>query len=519
MGATANFLGFLGIRNQTPIRYGSGAVAPVGFGGFLDPTYEQCARAFMTNEIVNAAIRLLATSAAEPCIEGRRWRRERPTYIQARKMANVRHAGPVQGLRRDFLVRNGFYEELPNHPLVKLVNDPNPFTTRAELMRTLVMDRYISGNAFLFKARSDLGNVAELWRLRPDRVKVIPGADGIPIGYQYTVEQDKRFIPLDDMIHWKEPHPLSDYVGLSPMSAIMPRVQVDSAMRSMLGAFYEGGGTGPGAILTLSGKLPEDAKTEIRGRLRQMVNHPGGFREVLILEQGTSDYKRLGLDRGLTDAVPKDVNAVMESRIGLPFGIPGSILGLLIGYESSSYANKRADWQVLWDVTMTPLMSDFDDGLTRGLCPEFGGIDELQFDLGDIRALQEDIDSLQDRARKNVATGLWTIEEGRGATGVAPEPAGGEHFLIPSSAVLTDTLEPPEPTVAPPTQAEEIAAHYRVQFGKIGRPALLADPGARATYDRAIRVRNENPTWSWLDVATEIGISERQLRRYRSQFE
>ena len=82
-------------------------------------------------------------------------------------MSNVRHAGPVQAIRRDNLIRNGFYEDLPNHPLVKLLNRPNPYMdTRAEMMQLLVMDRYIAGNAYILKARSELGNIAELWRLR-----------------------------------------------------------------------------------------------------------------------------------------------------------------------------------------------------------------------------------------------------------------------------------------------------------------------------------------------------------------
>ena len=533
--ATHAFLSFFGLSQFARPSFVPSLGGQSSWSTGLDPTYEQCARAFMSNEIVGTAIRLLATSAAEPAIEGRRWRRERPNYAMARKLAARRHAGPVQALRRDNLVRNGFYEDLPNHPLVKLLNRPNPYMdTRAEMMQLLVMDRYIGGNAYVFKARSELGNVAELWRLRPDRVRVITNDAGHPVGYQYTVGNTKTFMPFDDVIHWKELHPLSDYVGLSPMSSIMPRIQADSAMREMLGQFYQGGGTGPGAILTVNGRLPEEAKAEIRSGLRRLINHPGSFRETLLLEQGTSSYQRLGLERGLTDAVPKDVNAVMESRIAMPFGIPASILSLLVGMESSSYANKDADWQVFWDLTMTPLMTSFDDGFTASLCPEFGGIDEVQFDLGDIRALQEDIDGLHKRARDNFAAGLMRLDEGRGAIGLDPNE-GKPLFFVATTGVLTplerlgEEPEPPAPPPAPPSEpepepAEAIAAHFRAAFAQIeaprvGRPKLLADPGARATYDKALALRAKHPAWSWLEVADSLGISERQLRRYRGQFE
>jgi hypothetical protein len=63
---------------------------------------------------------------------------------------------------------------------------------------------------------------------------------------------------------------------------------------------------------------------------------------------------------GLTAAsvtLPADIDAQQEARTAIVFRIPSSIIGLRIGYESSSYANKRQDWQVFWDLTMTPLLS------------------------------------------------------------------------------------------------------------------------------------------------------------------
>ncbi len=495
--------------------------------------YQAHARAFTSNEIVFAAVRLRAQSAAEPAFVGRRWRRDRPTF------ASNRHAGHVQRARNVFLVQNGYVEELPQHPLVKIMNNPNPFTTRARLMRMLVMDRDLDGNCYIAKVRSDLGNVVELWRLRPDRVRIIPDRQNFIAGYTYTVGNETALFPPEDIIHWDEPNPLSDYYGFSPVSPIMARVEVDNALRQALGDFYTGGGAGPGAILTLSGKLDDTIREQVRDKLRKMLNHIGSFRETLILEQGTSDYKRLGLDRGLTDYVPKEVNAVMESRIGLPFGIPGSILGLLIGYESSSYANKRADWQVFWDITMTPLMADFDDGFTRSLCPEFGGIDELLADLSDIRALQEDIDALHERARKNVDAALWTIEEGRGATGVTEVPQDGDHMLLPTRSTLVpvplEDLIPEHPVSVPaappampePSPANALAAYFRASLPaaplqlpapRRGRPRLENDAEALATWERCESLRTRHPGMTVEQVAARVGISVSTYHRHRRSF-
>lgn len=497
----------LSIPSSTPGLYGN-------YGGSSRSNYLQHAYAYQNNEIVYTAVHLLSTSAAEPEIIGRRWRRDKP------RMARVSgQAFKAQNLN---LITNGFIVEVGDeHPLIHILNHPNPFLkTRAEMMRLLVMDRYLDGNAYVAKLRTDLGNVSELWRLRPDKVTIIPDKNSGVAGYEYVSGDVRLIFPEEDVIHWREPNPLDHYYGQSPMCAIMPRVYSDGAMREATRTFYETGGTGPGAILTLSGKLDENFKTEVRDRLRRMLGQPGAFRETLILEQGTSSYQRLGLERGMTDFVPLDVNKIMESRIAMVFGIPASILNLLVGMESSSYANKDADWRVFWDITMTPLLSDFDDGFTAGLCHEFGGVDEVLFDRGDITALQEDMDALQERARKNYAAGLAGRKESRAAIGLDPEYIDDE-FLVPTTGTLTrgeDLAVMPDAGASQVFDPNAIANEMQQVF-RAGRPALLADPGARATYDRAMNLRDKNPTWSWLMVADKLGISERQLRRYRQEFE
>lgn len=160
------------------------------------------------------------------------------------------------------------------------------------------------------------------------------------------------------------------------------------------------------------------------------------------------------------------------------FRIPGSIVGLKIGYESSSYANKRQDWQVFWDLTMTPLLSDMDDTLNLSLVPEFGGIDDLCFDLGDIRALQEDVDKIQERHRKNLAAGLEFWEEARDAIGLDPQGKG--TLLMPSNYVPIVVASPgkielpePEPVEVPQlpagTSEDDIVNEFRCPIDDCNR--------------------------------------------------
>ena len=116
--------------------------------------------------------------------------------------------------------------------------------------------------------------------------------------------------------------------------------------------------------------------------------------------------------------------------------MPLSLLGALAGQESSSYANKRSDWTVLWDSTLAPLYSDMDDVINLSFRnePQFRGLDELVFDLSDVKALQEDVDLVTDRARKNFMAGAWTLEEFRLVTGMDATAAVGTYY-VPANAI------------------------------------------------------------------------------------
>jgi HK97 family phage portal protein len=432
-------------------------------GSPLMPRYQDYSRAYKTNEIVYACIEMLATSAGEPHIVGRRWQRNSPA------IRNEEQRLLAAGLSRrevyNRMIEAGFFRDLPDHPLIKLLERPNPWLSRGKMAGTIVMDRALSGNAYLMKARVQngpmKGAVAELWRLRPDRVRIIPDAKEFIAGYEYDVGgREKISLPPEDVVHFQTRAPDDDYYGMPQLMSIAGRVDIDAYMKAFLRNFFEKGGTGPGAILSLTEKLSPENRTAVQERFKQRFGNAQAAFELMVLDQTQSSYQSLGLDRGLRDALPKELDAVTEARIAMVFGIPGSVLGLLIGYESSSYANKRQDWQVFWDLTMTPLMSALDDTLNLQLVPDFGQIDEVLFDLSNVRALQEDVDSMHDRHRKNVLAGLEAWQEGREAIGLDPGVSKGIFFIPPNTTpVERDRLaEEPEPAAPPPIRFEELPA-------------------------------------------------------------
>ncbi len=112
-----------------------------------------------------------------------------------------------------------------DHPLARLLARPNPEQTGIELLEAFYGHLQVSGNAFMEVARLESAAPSELYVLRPDRMSVVPGADGWPIGWEHRAGADVRRFERDPVsgdapiLHLKLFHPADDWYGLSPMEA------------------------------------------------------------------------------------------------------------------------------------------------------------------------------------------------------------------------------------------------------------------------------------------------------------
>ena len=88
-------------------------------------------------------------------------------------------------------------EELSRHPLLSLLERPNPRAAGASFLETLYGHLLISGNAYVELAEAG-PDLRELHVLRPDRVAVVCDGQGWPAALEYRTEKDKRLLPIGD---------------------------------------------------------------------------------------------------------------------------------------------------------------------------------------------------------------------------------------------------------------------------------------------------------------------------------
>jgi HK97 family phage portal protein len=317
--------------------------------------------------------------------------------------------------------------ERDTHPLLDLVRRPNPRQDGPAFLDCVASHLLLSGNAYIeavsLAGEGEDASVRELYALRPDRMKVVPGPDGWPQGYEYTVSGSTvRFdqaAPQPPILQLTLFNPLDDYYGFAPLEAAASAVDLhnaaarwnkallDNAARPSGALVYDGEGGAP---------LSEPQFERLKGELERQYQGTANAGRPLVLEGGL-DWKPMALSPKDMDFLEAKHAAARE--IALAFGVPPMLLAIP---GDNTYSNYQEANRVFWRQTVLPLAGRIASALTQWLTPSFGAELVLAPDLDRIEALSPDRAALWERVGK--ATFL-TVNEQRAATGYGAV-AGGD---------------------------------------------------------------------------------------------
>jgi HK97 family phage portal protein len=311
------------------------------------------------------------------------------------------------------------------HPLLDLLARPNPRQERAAFLEAVVAHLLLAGNAYIEAvtlATGDTAEVRELHALRPDRMRVVPGADGWPAAYEYTLagrtlrfEQDAA--PLPPILHLAQFHPLDDHYGLSSLEAAATACDVHNAASRWNKALLDNAARPSGALVysAENAVLPDGQFERLKHELHAQYQGAVNAGRPLLLEGGL-DWKPMSLSPKDMDFLEAKHTAARE--IALAFGVPPMLLGIP---GDNTYANYQEANRVLFRSTVLPLASRIADALSLWLAPAFGGEVRLAVDLDSVPALASDRAALWEQVTR---APFLTVNEKRAMTGFAPVEGG-----------------------------------------------------------------------------------------------
>lgn len=308
------------------------------------------------------------------------------------------------------------------HPLLSLLERPNPLECRPDLLERWYGYLLIAGNAYLEAVQCG-GEVRELYVLRPDRMKVLASADGWPEAYEYTIgRQTCRYVQCDDavrpILHMTLFHPLNDFYGMSPIEAAATAIDIHNAAGTWNKALLDNSARPSGALVYTSGSghLTNEQFERLRHELDQ--NYQGAINagRPMLLEGGL-DWKTMSMTPRDMDFI--DAKHAAAREIALALGVPPMLLGIP---GDNTYSNYQEANRVFWRQTVLPLVNRTLKAMSGWLSPAFGtGSLELRPALDRIEALGAERSALWERLRN---ADFLTEDEKRAEAGYSPRMSG-----------------------------------------------------------------------------------------------
>lgn len=320
---------------------------------------------------------------------------------------------------------------LPEHPLQKLINQPNFRMSESDLWGVSMLYTDLSGKCYWEQVRSAAGNTVELWPLRPDRIKIIPDQYKLIKGYLYQIpDMEDQYIPAENVVEITTFDPLSLYTGVSRAQVAMRSVSVDNSETDYLRLFFQSGGMPPGLIKTKK-KLIDTDVTDIRRRWRERYGGFANWIEPAVLDMD-AEFQKTGLT---FEEMGIDVlDARSEVRVCMTMNVPPILVGARVGLDRATYANYREARTAFWEDHIIPEYKHFADTFMRELADEEWGNINLVWDFTGVPVLYEKQLMLRKEHRSDFLAGGTLLDEYRQAIGFDPLPGTSGRIRVQSLA-------------------------------------------------------------------------------------
>ncbi len=334
-------------------------------------------------------------------------------------------------------------KEVTKHPIIDLLNRPNPSQSYGEFSAWAVAMRLLTGNSYVERIFASGNKYGELWCWMPYSMKIEEHkkASRLPMKYIYDDGQadNKREWLVDpitgacDLLQWKTFNPLDPWYGLSPLAAASMSVDQHNEANAWNMKLLQNNAMPSGALVA-GASLSDPQFTRLKKELEDNYQGSKNARKPLLLEGGL-DWKQFSLSPADLDWL--EGKNVSGREIAAAFGVPTQVIPLMGDQTFANYEQARL---ALWQDTVVPLASDWADSLTRWLAPIYGEDFRLEPDTDAIPALEPV------RAQKWTAIAgadFLTINEKRERLGFEPLPSdGADQVYIPASSLpLEDSTE------------------------------------------------------------------------------
>jgi HK97 family phage portal protein len=325
-------------------------------------------------------------------------------------------------------------DTINEHDLLRLIDTPNQYYTGLDLWQATLQSYNLDGNAYWIVLLNGSGRPVEIWYEPNFAIRPIGSATEFISRWQ--VYRSGAWIDLDPkyqmVMHFRRGiDPRNQRMGVSRLNAAHREIYTDEEAAQYTATLLRNMGI-PGFIVSPKGDVV------ITGEDARIVKHDmmaatqGDKRGEPIVMNGAADVTRLSftpseMDLGALRTLP-------EERISALMGVPAIVAGLGAGLDKATYSNFEQAREQGWRDNIIPTQRVIAMTLQNRLLPLLGGRpgDTVDFDLSQVRALQDDQNALYTRMAVGFNAGFIMRSEARQVTGWPVEDADKVYKQAPA---------------------------------------------------------------------------------------
>lgn len=383
-------------------------------------------------------------------------------------------------------------EEVDDHPLVTLLDRPNPYHSYADLIKFTAL-QYSTGNAYWLKIRGRGKQVVQLYPV-PNTLIEPWSTSGTELVeyYRYRPGGECYELPPSEVVHFKNGiDPDNPALGLSDLGYLLRELATDNALNTMVAAVSRNLGIVGLLVSPKPGEMiSTDDVTAIRDSLVNRTTADNSGKPLVL--RGAVDVSRLGWS--VEEMELSKLRDAPGERIAAALGF--SAMALNLPSASKTYSNYAESLKSAWHQGVIPVAEAFAEALYHQLLPDLGdpATERIVYEFDQVEALQEDQNSKWDRVGKAYQTyQVITRAEARKAMGFDAEPERDDVFFAEasgsSSAIDDGTAMDPELETENELETEDDATETEVDD-------QAEDLGESETDQVAAEVRRLDPFFS-----------------------
>lgn len=320
---------------------------------------------------------------------------------------------------------DGNTERLPiNHPLNQLIYNPNLDQSWYELMYSASQMLDLSGSAFMPEVKGGVrGFPISICVLNSEHMKIKPGTEQLIALYQYVNGNVTRNIMPEDMVQLKLPNPKNPYFGQPVLMAAGRATDIDREAGDWQKASLQNRNISDIHIEVPEGTQPDQIE-QIQAKLKERSQTPDNARSPLVSSGKINQLSRTAVEMDFTNS-----RRSVWTEIAACFGVPLAAMGFT---EDVNLANADAMMKQLWQDTIVPQLELFKRQFDHQLAKEFGEGVCMEYDLSNVTALQESLDSKLANADKMYKLGFTLAQINQRLE------LGFDDAEIPDETVISD---------------------------------------------------------------------------------